>query len=362
MAISGNYQQSQQASTTPFAPEYIPQAAAQVGDMVTSAKSAAAAQSQRLQDYIGHLYQLRNLATMAAKGQAARTSGGSQNPLQVYQAMNEMASQAGIPMDAEISKALISGNGIENTLNELLTKAAGLYTNLGSIMKQQSSSEATQTSGTGGSATNVGGGNSGARPQGVYKDINGNVVNPKTTMGASDPGTPSGPKAAATEAPSTGGESGYFPSATNSSPGIETPNFNPQLSGTGENTEAANAATPGSGPIDVGQGATNTLNGLVSALGPHIQESYQTLPGFGNITGSTNPENGSGEAPTGSEFGGGTTNGAGAEASFEFNPTNTGQAGTGNWYSTGGNAESNSIDPQVSNGIANGVDYSGYFS
>lgn len=150
---------AQSSSSEPFAPEYLGQAAQQTRDMVASAQKSATDQKQRLSDYINHLYAVQALAKMAAKGAAARGANGQQNPLSVYKAMNALAAQAGIPMDAEISKALQQGDSIENTLNALLGQAAQVYAHLGSVMKSQSQGSSVSQSNSKGSATARVGGN-----------------------------------------------------------------------------------------------------------------------------------------------------------------------------------------------------------
>lgn len=153
---------SQVSSSEPFAPQYLDQAAQQTQDLVASAQQSATAQKQRLADYINHLYSLQALSKMAAKGAAARGAAGQQNPLAVYKAMNDLAAQAGVPMDAEISKALQQGDNIENTLNTMLANAANVYAHLGSVMQQHSAASAQSQSGQGGGGTaKVGGGSNG---------------------------------------------------------------------------------------------------------------------------------------------------------------------------------------------------------
>lgn len=166
-----------QSLSEPYAPGYLNNADTTIQQLLGSAQTSAADQKQRLLDYIGHLYQLRNLATQAARGAGARGASGQQNPLAVYRSLNEMASQAGIPMDTEISKALQQGNGIENTLNSIIAQAAGLYAQMGSIPKSQSNSYP-PGSGGGSVASVGGGGHSGGYQPITQKDIFGNVGTP----------------------------------------------------------------------------------------------------------------------------------------------------------------------------------------
>lgn len=164
-----------QSSSEPYAPEYIQKAGDQIGDFVGSAKSAASAQTQRLMDFIASLHGLRSQVMNQAKGAAARGANGQQNPLAVYQAVNEMANQAGIPLTANIQQALMQGNSIENTLNTMLSQAAQHYSQLASIQRSNSSSNS--NSGGGGQVINLGGGRSESKgkEKGTYTDIYGNI-------------------------------------------------------------------------------------------------------------------------------------------------------------------------------------------
>lgn len=156
-------------STFPYGDVAFPAAMQVTGQSITSAQQAATDQKARLQDYINNLWNLKSYAQMAAKSVGQRGAAGLQNPLQVYNSLNAMANQAGIPIDAEISKALMQGDNIENTLNGLLQNAGSIYSHLAGI----------QASGGGG-----GGGRSNQpqRPDvgqqmGTRTDIEGNVYN-----------------------------------------------------------------------------------------------------------------------------------------------------------------------------------------
>ncbi len=174
---SGNSSQSESSSQSgPYAPQYMGDAANAINDFTTSAKSAAADQKNRLMDFIKNLYSLRLQVMNQAKGAAARGAAGQQNPLDVYRAVNEMASQAGVPLQANISQALLQGNQIENTLNGLLSQAASHYTQLASI--PQSKSQSTGAA-QGGQVLNLGGGakQRGQAPTlGYTKGIGGNFA------------------------------------------------------------------------------------------------------------------------------------------------------------------------------------------
>lgn len=175
--VVGQPQKGGTITATSLKPGYLDQAGAQVAESITSAKQAALDQKARLESYIKHLYSLRELAKMAAKSQASRGANGQQNPLSVYNAMNDLAKQAGIPIDAEIAKALQAGNSIENTLNSLMQQAGQIYGQLGSVMEHYS--PATSGGGGGGGMITAGGqlrnkGGSGDGG-GTYTDISGNV-------------------------------------------------------------------------------------------------------------------------------------------------------------------------------------------
>jgi hypothetical protein len=141
--------------------------------MKKGAYSAAEAQKSRLNDYINHLQILRSLTVKQARGAGAR-AGGQQNPLAVYQALNQAAAEAGAPMDAEIGKALQGSNNIENTLNSLISKAGDAQTALANIQKhtQQQSSQ-----GSGGGGASAGGqlraGGGGRQGPGQNLDLQG---------------------------------------------------------------------------------------------------------------------------------------------------------------------------------------------
>lgn len=185
------------SESTPFSPDFIQEAGKTAGEIKNSAQSSAQAQLARLNDYMKHLYKVKELAKMAAKGAGARGAAGQQNPLAVYKGLTELARQASIPIDAEIAKTLQGSNNIENTMNQLLTQAGGLQAQLGSIMK---------SSGGGSGSSFTVGGNSGGRsgtarpgqpaqaandPSGKKIDIRGNIIDPVTgQMIHANPGDP----------------------------------------------------------------------------------------------------------------------------------------------------------------------------
>lgn len=173
-------------ANSPYAPQYIPQAAAQVGSNVQQATQGAASAQQNLQSYIQHLYALQQVARRAAGSMAARGANSQQNPLAVFNSVKDAAAQAGIPMDAQISQTLQQSNNIQNTLNNLLTGAAQQYTQLGSIGQgnaayPQSKGEVLGGGGGGGASTGSrpaqgrGGANAGGEQGGGYTNIRGDV-------------------------------------------------------------------------------------------------------------------------------------------------------------------------------------------
>lgn len=142
-----------QSSQTPLAPEYLGRAGGQVDELVSTAKQSATDQKARLQDYINHLRSLKGLARRAAASMVAR-GGSSQNPMAIYRNMQAMADQAGVPIEAEISKALQQSNNIENTLSSILANAAQIYTtiaNVGGSLSQGGGISLGGRSGAGGS-------------------------------------------------------------------------------------------------------------------------------------------------------------------------------------------------------------------
>lgn len=202
---SGNLVQERE----PFDPTYITRAGTQAGEMVQSAKNAAQLHQQRLLDYIGHLYQLRGLAVNAARSLGMRM-GGMANPVAIYQAMEEKARQAGIPIDAEISKTLLAGNSIEDTLNQLMGQAAGIYAHLGNIQAMQKYAAQRGGAGAGGVRGGGGGGMGGGgmrgksltdlgtdQPKGPTKDTNPLGIN---TLYWNPDGTPKYPSDASKRA------------------------------------------------------------------------------------------------------------------------------------------------------------------
>ncbi len=170
----------------PVAPSFIDTAASTTGDLLASAKASAVQQQQRLNDYIQHLYQVRDLAMKSAQGVGSR-AGGAQNPMAQYQAMQDLAGQAGVPWDNEIAKTLQGSNNIENTLNGLISQAGQMYAHLGSIPATWGQgttlggggSGATiggKRSGSGGGSFNAGGGGQRYDIRGNLVDANGNIL------------------------------------------------------------------------------------------------------------------------------------------------------------------------------------------
>lgn len=165
------------SSSGPAYPDYASQAGTAITDLVSSAKQSAVDQKTRLMDFIKNLYSMRNYQMMQAKGAASRGAQGQQNPLAVYQAVNEMANQAGIPLQANISQALMQGNAIENTLNDILSRAVQSYTQLASIPQSRSTGGSSGGGGGGGSVMKFGGDSNskgGKTSSGGYTDIRGN--------------------------------------------------------------------------------------------------------------------------------------------------------------------------------------------
>lgn len=191
MAEQSSSSSQSTSSQEPYAPEFIPKAGATIEEYKKGAYDAKTAQLERLNQYVQHLHQLRSLAVKQARGAGAR-AGGQQNPLAVYQALNQMASEAGVPMDAEIGKALQNSNSIENTLNSLIAKAGDAQIALANISKQQSQSTSQSQSGGGGgggSGANAGGrgrgGQGGGDQGGGYIDIRGQRWGDRPTNAAS---------------------------------------------------------------------------------------------------------------------------------------------------------------------------------
>lgn len=162
----------------PVAPNFIEEGGKTAAELKTSAQTSAQAQLARLQDYINHLYRVRELSKMAAKGAAAR-SGGQQNPLAVYRGMTELARQAAIPIDAEIAKVLQGSNNIENTMNQLINQAGSLQAQLGSIMQSGSNSATWSDVIGGGRGRGRGPGQGGGQDQGNFVNIRGQRGGPE---------------------------------------------------------------------------------------------------------------------------------------------------------------------------------------
>lgn len=181
------------SSSQPFAPDYITQAGQTAQQLKDSAQTSAAAQLQRLNDYLGHLNQMKNLARASAAS-LAKKSGGAVNPAAQFRAMTEMANQAGIPIDTEIAKQVQGSNNIENTMNQLIQQAGGLQAQLGSIMKSQGGSSSSSSSG--GSQRSMPQSPSGA-PANQRRDLSGNLVQQGQTGDPSPFGNPTGPGSSA---------------------------------------------------------------------------------------------------------------------------------------------------------------------
>jgi hypothetical protein len=178
-------------TSEPYAPQFLDEAGKTAEELKSGAKTSAAAQLQRLQDYIQHLYQVRNLAQMAAKGGAARGAGNSQNPLAAYKGMTELARQAGIPIDAEIAKTLQGSNNIENTMNQLIGQAGNLQAQLASISKSGGSAYGNLS--VGGqlrSGQGNGGGQGNGQGGGGYKNIRGETGDVSVMEGGRSPVDP----------------------------------------------------------------------------------------------------------------------------------------------------------------------------
>lgn len=198
MATYNGQSNMQQSNEQPYAPQYIDKSGDMVANTVATAQQSAIDQKARLQDYINSLTQLRTFAQMAAQGMAARGANGMQNPMQVYQQVQQMAAQAGIPITAEIGKALQAGNNIENTLTSILDSASKVYAGLGAIPTR--STGGGQVIGGQNGRGSQGNGNGGVRnpnadSQGIQRlgslgnerDAQGNLIN---GTGIARPATP----------------------------------------------------------------------------------------------------------------------------------------------------------------------------
>ncbi len=151
------------SSSGPYAPQYLSNAENAINNLTTSAASSAEAQKKRLLDFVNNLGKLRLQVMNQAKGAAAKGASGMQNPLAVARAVQELSNQAGVPLQANIAQALMQGQSIENTMNQLLADAAHSYIQMSSIPSSQSSSFQRGNSG-GGSVIKLGGGKSESGP------------------------------------------------------------------------------------------------------------------------------------------------------------------------------------------------------
>lgn len=161
-------------------------------NLLSSGQNSATLERAQLNDYVNHLRQVQSLARRAAQGMSARGAQGQQNPLAVARATQELAAQAGMQLDPEISKAVFQGGqSIESALNGLIAQAAQIQTNLGSIQKQNSRGQQTSESrsgegGGGGSNASIPGGTRGGAQSGGFQNIRGQ----KSTKGMPENVTP----------------------------------------------------------------------------------------------------------------------------------------------------------------------------
>lgn len=176
MAIASSSSSFQESKSEPFAPKFLEEGGNIAREIVPSAQQSAENQQARLNEYINHLKQLRSLAVRAARSAGAK-GGGMQNPIAVSRALDELSMQAGLPIDAEISRAIQGSNNIENTLNSMMAQAASLMTALGSVQRSESRGSSQSSGGGGGtvsSSSRRGGRGGFGGDMGEYVDIRGN--------------------------------------------------------------------------------------------------------------------------------------------------------------------------------------------